>query len=64
MSASSNHSKQEVDDYNKAAKDFNAAVAIYNKVNKEDNEARSKAIDEWNNGVQGFLSKHTPRYNK
>ena len=64
MSSGGDHSKQAVDDYNKAVKDFNNAIIVYNKLNKEDNEARGKAIDEWNNGGQGFLNKHTPRYNK
>jgi hypothetical protein len=64
MGASSNHSKQDVDAYNKAVQDMNAAVGVYNKTNKDDNTERAKAIDDWNNGAQSFLGKHTPRYNK
>jgi hypothetical protein len=64
MNSGGNHSKEDVDNYNKAVHDINAAVGSYNKLNKDDNVERNKVIDEWNNGAQGFLSKHTPRYNK
>jgi len=64
MNSSSNHSKEDVDNYNKAVNDINNAVAAYNKLNKEDNDARNKVIEEWDNGGLTFLNKHTPHYSK
>jgi hypothetical protein len=61
---SGQHTKEQVDEYNKAVKDINAAVGNYNRINKEDNDTRTKITDGWNNNTQGFLAKHTPRYNK
>jgi len=61
---SGDHSKEQVDNYNKAVKEINAAVNNYNRINKEDNDARTKITDGWNNTTQSFLAKHTPRYNK
>ncbi len=62
--AKSNRTQQDVDAYNKAAGDINKAAALYNKTNKELNEGRGKLLNDWNNAVETFLSKHTPRYNK
>ncbi len=58
------HSKEDVDNYNKAVRDMNGAVSLYNKVNKQDNDERTRVIEDWNTGGQAFLGKHTPRYNK
>lgn len=62
--AKTNRTQQDVDAYNKAAADINKSVATYNKTNKELNDARGKLLNDWNNAVEAFLSKHTPRYNK
>jgi len=60
----SERSQQDIDKYNKGVKDINLAVQVYNKNNKELNDLRNKFNDDWNNTVEVFFSKHTPRYRK
>lgn len=62
--AKSNRTQEDVDAYNKAVNDMNKSVGTYNKTNKELNETRNKLLNDWNNAVEAFFSKHTPRYNK
>jgi hypothetical protein len=50
----------EVDQFNKAVNDYNAAIGTYNKTNDELNSARSKAFTDWNNAATGFMQKHVP----
>lgn len=62
--SSSQQTQKDIDSYNKAVNDMNAAVNIYNRNNKELNDSRNKLIRDWNNTADAFLNKHTPRYNK
>ena len=50
--------KEEVDQFNKAVKEYNDGIATYNKINDELNTARSKAVNDWNNAATGFMQKH------
>jgi hypothetical protein len=50
--------KEDIDGYNKAVTDFNAGLENYNKVSTETNNARAKAINDWNNAGQTFMAKH------
>ncbi|MEP6464746.1 MAG: hypothetical protein ABJB05_00510 [Parafilimonas sp.] len=52
--------KQDVDAYNKAVNDFNAATNQYNQLNANINTQRSQAVDNWNNADKQFLDVHTP----
>jgi hypothetical protein len=56
--------QSDIDAYNKAVDEVNKAVNVYNKASKELDEGRHKAIMDWNNATEAFLSKHTPTYNK
>ncbi len=62
--SNSNRSQADVDAYNKAANELNKLGAAYNKTNKELNDSRSRLLNDWNNALETFFSKHTPRYNK
>jgi ribosomal 50S subunit-associated protein YjgA (DUF615 family) len=62
--SNSNRSQADVDAYNKAANELNKLGAAYNKTNKELNDSRSRLLNDWNNALEAFFSKHTPRYNK
>ena len=52
--------QEDVDQYNKAVNDMNAAVVEYNKNNQWINENRSKQIQNWNTSVQKFMDKVMP----
>jgi len=56
--------KEEVADYNKAVQSYNNAANKSNKENTNWNNSRSKAITDWANESQSFISKNVPRYNK
>jgi hypothetical protein len=61
MDAKGERSKADIDDYNNAIKEYNAAVNEYNKVNTELNKKRTRFTEDWNNAVERFLNRHTPR---
>ena len=50
--------KADVDKYNGAINELNAAVAKYNEVNEELAKERKKTIERWNKEVDSFLRKH------
>jgi hypothetical protein len=52
----------DVDQFNKAVKDFNDGVIRYNTVNNELNKKRSTLFELWNKTCEDFLAKHVPRY--
>ena len=60
----SDREKEDIDAYNKAINDMNAAAANYNKLNATLDASRKKAIDTYNKTAQAFLDKHTPYHNK
>lgn len=56
-----NRTQKDIDTYNDAVNDMNAAVSAYNKQNDEFNSKRSKLIDEWNKAAENFTSEHVPK---
>lgn len=53
--------KEEIDSYNKAVNDFNTKVNKSNQLHKEIYDKRSALLKAWNESVENFLNKHTPR---
>lgn len=53
--------QQDVDAFNNAVNEMNAAVVTYNKQNDEYNSKRSKLIEEWNKAAESFTSQHVPK---
>lgn len=62
FAANSNHSKSDVDAYNRAVKDTNNASNTFNQVNGKLNNARGQAISDWNNAEKDFQDQHIPHY--
>ena len=60
----SQKTKEEVDKYNNASKEFNDSVNSFNTLNAELNNDRTKFNNQWNDNVAKFLDKHTPKYKK
>lgn len=58
----SSPSKAEVDAYNKAVKDINAASEAFNNTNQSLNKERNEVLNDWNKAVNAFFDEHTPRY--
>jgi hypothetical protein len=59
---SSDRTKADVDAYNKAVKDFNNSVNAFNQTNTKVNNARTQAVNDWNNAEKGFADEHMPHY--
>ena len=55
----SKRTQADVDKYNKAGQDLNAAGAKYNEMNNKYNAERAELINKWNKTVSGFLDTHT-----
>lgn len=51
----------DVDQYNEAVNEMNAAITTYNEWNDKMNEKRSKFIDAWNSAAAKFTDKHVPK---
>ena len=58
----SNRTQEDVDKFNAAVKDINESVNVYNKTNTDLNNNRNKLINDLNNAVESFMSKHIPRH--
>lgn len=58
----SDRSKDDVDAYNKAVKDFNASVSAFNQTNQQLNAARTQTINDWNDTEKKFNDEHMPHY--
>jgi len=58
----SNHSKDDINAYNKSIKDINDAVNNYNNTNNQLYEKRTDLLNNWNNGVNSFMDEHMPKY--
>ncbi len=54
--------KSEVDMYNKAVKDINAATNAFNDANQSLNKERNNVLADWDKTVKVFFDEHTPRY--
>lgn len=51
--------KQDIDQYNAASKEYNEAVMSYNKINETANTKRSTYLEQWNQKVDKFFELHT-----
>lgn len=58
----SSPSKAEVDAYNKAVKDINAASQAFNNTTQSVNKERNDTLNDWDKTVKAFFDEHTPRY--
>ena len=58
----SSRTKDDVDAYNKAVKDFNGSVNAFNQTNQQLNAERSEAINTWNDTEKKFNDEHMPHY--
>ncbi len=56
----SDRTQEDIDQYNKAINDINAAAKKYNTMNEYLTEQRNEYIDNWNKTSEKFLKKHTP----
>ena len=56
----SKRTQADVDTFNNAVNEMNAAGEEYNRVNAELDKKRSLVLDNWNKSVTKFLNKHTP----
>ena len=59
--AQSSRTKADVDQYNKAVADMNAAVKKYSVINDDLNKKRAAAIDNWNKTSEKFIDTHVPK---
>lgn len=58
----SDHTKDEVNNYNKALKDINDAINNYNSTNNQLNEKRTGLVNDWDNAVNEFFNEQMPKY--
>ncbi len=56
-----NRTQEDVDQYNNAINELNAAVEAYHEMNEENNKLRSKLVNDWNNAAEKFTNKHVPK---
>jgi hypothetical protein len=54
--------KEDVDTYNKAVNELNAAVKVYNVSNEKSNNSSTQAAQMWNDTEKSFLDAHMPYY--
>lgn len=59
----SDRSQTDIDNYNNAVKEFNAAVDKVNAMHNDLNKKRSALLEQWNNASENFLDKHVPKHN-
>lgn len=57
---SAKNDKAEVEKYNKAVNEINAASKQYNQTNQSLNETRKRVYDNWNNAVTTYLDRNVP----
>ena len=53
--------QEDVDKYNNAITELNAAAEAYQESNEDNNKERSSLIDNWNTTGEKFTNKHVPR---
>ncbi|UKN00945.1 hypothetical protein K6119_14515 [Paracrocinitomix mangrovi] len=53
--------QEDIDQYNNAVKESNAAGTKYNEANQYMFQFRQAKIQDWNNAVENFLDKHVPK---
>lgn len=57
----SSRTQEDIDLYNKAVNEMNAAVTSYNKLNTALDKERSEMLNNWNKTAQEFMARHTPK---
>lgn len=62
--SSSERTKDDIEQFNKAVADINIATGLYNKATDEMNSNRTKLVNDLNKANTTFLDKHTPVYRK
>lgn len=60
--ASSNHTKDEVDNYNRAIKDINSSINAFNQLNTKVNNGRTQVLNNWTETEKKFADDHMPHY--
>jgi hypothetical protein len=58
----SKRTKEDVDAFNKAVNEVNAAVGNFNKMNEQVNKGRQQAIENWNKADKEFTDRNMPYY--
>jgi len=61
-SKGNSRTKEDVDAYNKAVKEFNAGVKSFNETNNKVNGARTAAVNDFNETEKKFADGHMPHY--
>jgi hypothetical protein len=62
MDNKSTRTKEDVDNFNKAVKDFNAAVNQYNQLNANYVNGGNKVVQDWENAVKDFYDRQIPYF--
>jgi transketolase len=60
----SKRTQQDIDQYNNAVNDMNAASKSFNATNNELNKERSSALNEWNKTYSKYLDEYMPKQAK
>jgi hypothetical protein len=58
----SSHTKQDVDEYNKAVREMNASVSSFNQLNQDLNKRRQEVSQAWEDAERGFKDDLMPYY--
>ncbi|MGK2864715.1 MAG: LIC11966 family surface protein [Chitinophagaceae bacterium] len=56
----SKRTQQDIDQFNKAVNDINAASKTYNEINNDLNKQRNTIQNAWNNAVKNFMDEYIP----
>lgn len=56
----SKRTQQDIDQFNKAVSDINAASKTYNEINNDLNKQRNTIQNAWNNAVKNFMDEYIP----
>jgi hypothetical protein len=60
--SASSRTKEDVDAYNKAVKEFNEGVNTYNQINNKVNKERTQVLNNWESAEKKFADTHMPYY--
>jgi hypothetical protein len=64
MDAKANHSKEDVDNYNKAVKEINDSINDFNQTNQYLNNQKAQVLNDWEATEKSFVDAHMPYYKK
>ena len=59
--AQSKRTQNDVDEFNKAVTDYNAASGVFNTTIEKLNAERSKVLTKWNSTSDAFIDKQVPK---